>query len=63
MTAATYATWQQWRTCGRKMRYATQIEANTAVLHVWKRGGWLWPYECDYCHGWHTTSHTLRETA
>lgn len=53
-----YADWREHRTCSRKTRrYDTQLDANTAVLHLWRQGKKAAAYRCEYCGFWHLTTH------
>jgi len=48
------------RTCCRKVRYGTELEARQAAERGSReRGKPLWVYKsaCDVCDGWHLTSH------
>ena len=42
--------------CGKKRRYATEIEATLAAMHAEQRGALpLRAYRCRFCGGWHLT--------
>lgn len=40
--------WEEWRACGRKRRYASDLDPDIP--------GWLITYRCRFCKCWHTTS-------
>lgn len=46
------------RSCTSKQRYVTAVEARQAALRCESRGqrGLAW-YRCEYCGGYHLTSH------
>lgn len=45
------------RSCERKTRYATRMDAEEAIVRCADRGRrGLHCYRCDYCGGWHLTS-------
>lgn len=52
-----------------KIRYDSQLEANTALLHAWEKGKRdpnrreIRTYPCPGCGGFHLTSKPKRETA
>ena len=45
--------------CGRKVRYVSELVARRTAMAAMVRedGLKLWVYPCDYCKGWHLTSH------
>ena len=46
------------RACASKKRYATQGEARQAIADCARHGTTgLECYRCEYCKGWHLTSH------
>lgn len=46
------------RGCERKQRYATRADALEAIELCAEHGTrGLSCYRCEYCHGWHLTSH------
>lgn len=46
------------RACESKMRYSSRSEAEGAIAACAARGrGGLRCYRCQYCGGWHLTSH------
>ena len=46
------------RSCERKQRYATRGDAEEAIALCAEHGRTgLSCCRCDYCHGWHLTSH------
>ena len=46
------------RACDRKNRYATRMDALEAIRLCAEHGTTgLHCYRCEYCHGWHLTSH------
>ena len=50
------------RGCERKQRYATRADAEEAIAACAAYGTrGLHCYRCEFCHGWHLTSHPRRE--
>lgn len=48
----------RWKSCEKKNRYATRDEAEEARTWCEERGTrGLEIYRCEYCGGWHLTSH------
>ena len=44
--------------CGRKVRYSTELYARRRAMAIMCHDGVkLWVYPCEYCGGWHLTSH------
>lgn len=44
------------KVCGRKVRYATQADAQAAIITLTRSKGWLGymvPYRCQFCGGFH----------
>lgn len=49
------------RACDSKNRYATRADAEEAIALCEEHGTrGLHCYRCEYCHGWHLTSHPQR---
>ena len=49
------------RACDRKKRYDTRADAEEAIALCAEYGTTgLHCYRCEYCHGWHLTSHPQR---
>ena len=49
------------RACDSKNRYATRADAEEAIALCAEHGTYgLHCYRCEYCHGWHLTSHPHR---
>jgi hypothetical protein len=46
------------KSCGRKNRYDTKLDAQDAIARSADRGvRGLTCYRCEFCGGWHLTSH------
>lgn len=49
---------RRWSACEKKARYATRAEAEAAIAACEEHGTrGLTLYRCNYCGGWHLTSH------
>ena len=49
---------RRWSACEKKNRYATRAEAEDAIAACEAHGTrGLHLYRCEYCGGWHLTSH------
>ncbi len=48
---------REYRTCGRKKRYETRVDAKKAAEKSSRRrdAPRIFVYECPYCGGWHLT--------
>ena len=48
---------QEFRTCARKRRYQTSVEARKAAEQASRRkdAPKIYVYRCEYCGGWHLT--------
>lgn len=48
----------RWKSCESKKRYETRAEAEEAIASCAEHGTTgLHCYRCEYCRGWHLTSH------
>lgn len=47
----------EFRSCDRKKRYATSVEAKKAAAMASRRGDApkIYVYKCEFCGGWHLT--------
>ena len=51
---------RRYKSCERKNRYDTRAEAEAVMAECENRGRrGLACYKCEYCGGWHLTSHPL----
>ena len=51
----------RYKSCERKTRYNSQLEAQDAIAACAAHGrGGLTCYKCSWCGGWHLTSHPQR---
>ena len=49
---------RRWSACEKKARYSSRAEAEAAIAACEEHGTrGLTLYRCDYCGGWHLTSH------